>query len=368
MAAPNATVVLSGGAPNGTLTAGALCGIYESGKTFNTFYTSGAGAVFGLVNVGGVKPPDAALRDTVNAGIDDTIYQYFPLGYKTFYKSGPFTVPFMKFASNFKLPEPPGRGDDLRRFYNDMVDLWTVALTPTFISPNSQALCAPYPFVDEFVDFEKVKAFKGRIYANSYCIETARMHEFGKHQLNAAHFHAALAFPFIYPPAQIGQHFYYEGSAFDPLNLPGLWERVNSGEIPNERHTIVLIDILGAFEKALIRRPRNLLDAYGISILAPVVALARAKRELFELETGVKLLTLSFDIDPTLYPTMTDWSFSNLSQMFEIGRKAGKEFVEQHGNKLPDREPDSADPVERTPRRRGSHRSADEDEADPEGN
>jgi NTE family protein len=350
MTAPTATVVLSGGAPNGALTAGALCGIYEQKKTFNTFYTSGAGAVFGLLTIAPARGTAAdALAATKRAGIHDAIYDVIPLGYKTFLKSGPFTAPIKKLADKLKLEESDDpEKSSFPQLYNDWIDLWAAAITPTFVNPRSEGVCAPFPFAEEFIDFEKVSKFKGRFYMNAYCIETGEMEHFtnkDKQPITADHFRAALAFPFVYPPATIGAKHYYEGSALDPLNLPRLWEQIETGDIPNnDRHTVVLIDVLGALQRALIRRPRHLVDAYGISIITPIVSLAQAKLELFKSEQRkMNLLPLTFDVPPSLYPTLADWSRSNLRELFEIGREAGTRFCRKHGDKLPDRVDDSAE-------------------------
>ena len=356
MTAPKATVVLSGGAPNGALTAGALCGIYEAGKTFNTFYASGAGAVFGLLTIAPKNSSaDAALKATTRVGIHDAIYEFVPLGYKTFFKSGPFTFAIKKFVDKFKRDEcVDGKNNEAARFYNDWLDLWAAIVTPTFVNPRSEGLCVPFPFAEEFIDFGAVSRFKGQFYMNAYCIETGEMEQFSNSRITVEHFRAALAFPFIYPPAVIGTKHYYEGSALDPLNLPQLWARLERGEIPGDRHTVVLIDVLGELEKALIRRPRHLVDAYGISIITPVVSLAQAKLDLFECQMRqrppqkqIDLIKLAFHIPESRYPTLTDWSRTNLEELFEIGRTAGKKFALDHRDRLPDHAPGSANPVDR---------------------
>ena len=361
MTAPTATVVLSGGAPNGALTAGALCGIYEEKKTFNTFYTSGAGAVFGLLTIA-PKSGNAveALKATRRVGIHDVIYELFPIGYKTFHKSGPFTFPLKRLAQKFKMQESDNpKKDNFVRFYNDWLDLVTAAVTPTFVTPRSEGVCAPFPFAEDFIDFTRIHQFRGRFYMNAYCIETGKMEHFAggslvreaeRDPISVEHFTAALAFPFIYPPARVGGKHYYEGSALDPLNLPRLWDRIERGDIPNQSHTVVLIDLLGEqFRRALVRRPRNLVDAYGISIITPIVSLAETKLELFRSENKIQLLDLKFNIPTSLHPTLTDWSRSNLEKLFDIGHEAGVAFAKKHRDKLPDRAADSADPVDAPP-------------------
>src|SRR5712691_11225579 len=101
---PTATVVLSGGAPNSPLMAGALSAIYEHGKTFNVFFTSGAGALIGLVYLApkGTTAPKA-LASLVEAGVADPLFDIFPLPFKTFYKLGPYSGPFHQWSKVFKI-------------------------------------------------------------------------------------------------------------------------------------------------------------------------------------------------------------------------------------------------------------------------
>ena len=55
-----AVVVLGGGAPNGAMTAGAMAAIYDAKKTFTTIYTSGAGALVGMLYAAPRMPPPAS--------------------------------------------------------------------------------------------------------------------------------------------------------------------------------------------------------------------------------------------------------------------------------------------------------------------
>ena len=66
--------VLSAGAPNSPLMAGALYAIHEKRRTFNLILTSGAGAIMGLLFMGPKgKSPPAGLRDVVEIGVSDPI-------------------------------------------------------------------------------------------------------------------------------------------------------------------------------------------------------------------------------------------------------------------------------------------------------
>jgi NTE family protein len=365
-------LVLGAGAPNSPLMAGALAAMYKRGKTFDIIYTTGGGAVIGLLFVApNGKGPYEALRGIVEMmGVHDLIYSLIPIGYKTFFKPGPFTRPFRRLGQLVKIKEfplgpiPAGvtsrqpdvlrryfnerienwmkyKGGQFTRLYNDLVDLWVSILTPSTTNPFSQGMCAPFPFFDEMVDFSKLLDFPGQFYMNAWNVTDSKMDIFTKGELTPAHFRAALAYPSIYPPAEVNGKFYFEGADHDPLNFGNLTTRVDRGHIK----TVMVIDILGSLEPYLVRRPRSLWDAYGISIMTPVVALARKNLEHFENyqnrdEKGkpiFELLKLKFPIPESLQPHIMEWSYSNLSHLWDIGYVVGEKFCEDNWEKIPDR-------------------------------
>ena len=361
-----AAVVLGGGAPNGGLMAGALAAIYDGKKTFNEFYCSGAGAAVALVYLApqGNKSSSEALHQLNEVAVDDAIYKWVPLGYKTFYKRGPLTVPFKQIGNLFKLTESSGEPPGLRRLYNDWVDLVVATITPSDLTLSSESLCAHFPFVDSVVDFAKLKALKNkcRFFMNAYCIESGKSQQFSidTDDIGPEHFYAALSYPFIYPPTRIGNHHFYEGAAYDPLNFPKLHRQC----CKNAVDMLLIVDILGAYQKALIRRPTNLFDAYGISILMPLVAMAGKDRARFtsfhqqltrdarkENQRGrsqrrlYSLRSLTFNVSPSDYGTMCDWSHSNMQRLWQIGYESGAQFVKEFGDELPDRASDGPHPV-----------------------
>jgi predicted acylesterase/phospholipase RssA len=363
----HATVVLGGGAPNSTLMTGALHGIRSRGKTFDHYYTSGAGAAVALQYLApkGDMTALEAMKASRDYGVSDEIFKYVPLGYKTFHKRGPWAVPMMKWANHFKLPQTNPR----RKLYNDMIDLWAAAATPSFPSFTDQSLCRHPPKIEMGVDFEKLHKIPGHFFMNAYNITDNVMEEFDKHNSNLEHFWAALAYPLLYEPVGITTQdengkevtkYYTEGADRDPLNLPSLHRNLLSDEIGISRDTtVVIIDVLGSLEDSLLRRPRNIVDAFGIQIMTPVVALAQIKKRHFYekyienrpevlKEMGIKerpdgwepafkeFRELKFDIPEEAKPYITDWSDSNMSLLFDIGNAAGEKFVEEHGELLPD--------------------------------
>ena len=386
---PRAVVVLSGGAPNGAMMAAALSAIYKCGKTFNTIFSSGAGALFGMLYAAPKlpflapdqpPPPDptlTALLHTLDSGICDEIYRWFPVGYKTFLKSGPFAANWIAAAQKLKVAEPATRDSfsRYRRLYNDSVDFWAAATCPTDTTPFSKGLCAPFPFLKAFIDFDRLNG-KDRtidLYMNTYHIESTEMQQFGPGEITPDHFDAAVSYPFIYHPKQIVNedgvtNHYFEGGCSDPLNLEGLADRIEDGSIVTR--TVVIIDILGMVEAALVRVPTSLWDAYGISIMLPVVSLARMSQRIFDMrmkewnathpETErIETFRLTFDIPPSTTP-VTDWSDSNMRQCWDIGWAAGERFIAETNmyNRLPFRRAGGPEPILWTPKKGGSKPAA----------
>jgi predicted acylesterase/phospholipase RssA len=403
-----AVLVLGAGAPHSSLMAGALCAIWEAGKTFDTIYTAGAGGLMGMLFAAPANgDPRRALRDVVEAGVSDEIYQWFPINYKTFFKPGPYTQLFRHWARRFHIPDehwvpypgpfypgpiPPGAYPGhpgypgyphaspgwpfgwspwwplafwlrphgaARRLYNDWIDFVFSALTPTDLNYFSEGLCEPLPFLEEMVSFEALRRFPGDFYLNAYNITKDSVEQFGKDKLTALHFRAALASPFIYPPVAIGDQMYYEGADRSPLpshHFPEIRDFPNVG-------IVAIMDILGSLGKSLVRRPRNLWDAYLISIVTPIVSLA--KRDLGQFRIILKIeaekrrgpvkphhVRVKFRLPPEQASNLLDWRYSNLRRLWQIGYEAGERFIARYHRELPDRPtipPDPRDPAHRAP-------------------
>jgi NTE family protein len=450
---PKTALILSAGAPHSPLIAGALCALWDTGKTFDVIYTSGAGALLGLLYAApkGKKPKDA-LKSLVDLGVSDPIYRLLPIGYKTFFKPGPFTGPIHKLAQFFKIGALPlqrierpvtglglaynewlrlwdtPQGGGFKRFYNDLVDLWAAAITPTPLNYWSKGVCDPLPFLEDLVDFHALNqknvpfhfymnAFsvterhqalyeKGASTQKDYKTQDFRTRPFTKNRSDAKRssesglkmhlfynkrggiqpedVRAAFAYPFIYPPVMIDRHVYFEGAGRDPISFGNLLVEKGVRADVNDIERIVLIDILGALDQYLLREPRNLLDAFSLSILAPAVAhaqkeISRFYRALDEANEDLRVfdqdaarvvkiprtvsptervkeirerafhrltgpdkalarithfLQMPFKIDEELGPHITDWSYSNMSRMFEIGQRDGESFWRRNEREL----------------------------------
>jgi hypothetical protein len=411
-------LILSAGAPHSPLMAGALHAIHrrrrlehkiENGKLFDIIYTSGAGALIGLLLAApkskgpeDLEAPERALKSVLELAVSDPIYSMLPINFKAFLKPGPFTRPLQRMARLFKLGEYPflpietprsplgqwynywadvgkawvNHSEANRRLFNDLIDLWTAAITPTTLSFLSKGFCEPLPFIEDVVDFDKLKREGSDFFLNFFTpsdllppeqrpqwpgeryprepVEPGRsgvaMRLFRSGDIRPEHVRAAFAYPLIYEPVRVppNHELGFEGANWEPISFGNLLDPKKGliKEGPRVK-TVVLVDILTKLELFLLREPRNLWDAFGLLIIFPVVAHAKKELARFEneLEPGpgghlyhkdhkFKYCKVEFEIDEKEAEQILDWSYSNMSRMFEKGREAGERFLVKHGHDL----------------------------------
>lgn len=393
-------LVLGGGAPNLPLMTGALLALDEAGVDFKVITTTGAGMVAGLlyaaprkkkVSDGWVDTRRAALRATRDWGIDDLIYDMFPMNYKIFQKPGKLAQAYSHATNPFLWSIP--RKSRRQRLLGDSLAFWAAAMSPSDMRPSSTGLCQPPPWIEMLVDFgdleENLAEGDKKFRLSAFCIEDESEKTFEKHEITADHFKAALAMPFIYSPYKLrGEDgtwkTYLEGSAFRTLQL-------NPDHVmcDNDIDTIIYFDLMG--NRHLIGEPKGLIDAWGKSIVAPLTRLAELEPEMLGLRRDLhqandeisrlkaelaglkgeappdalgqghdhtdtsahgadadshshaffdetKILRMPFrdHIPEEHWKDVLDWSYSNMSTLFDIGVKTGEVFAEEHRERLDD--------------------------------
>jgi hypothetical protein len=113
---------------------------------------------------------------------------------------------------------------------------------------------------------------------------------------------------------------------------------------------VVVLDIMGRRPEWSIRVPRDLWDAYIISVVTPIVALAKKDLALFKSKHNDEspgrrdtrrlfdLIEIDFDIPDAEASRVLDWSYSNLRDLFRRGQAEGERFFrEGYGARVPDR-------------------------------
>lgn len=327
-------LVLGGGAPNLPLMSGALLALDHAGVEFDVVSTTGAGMLIGLMYA---APRHGSREDTLKAtremGVHDTIYNAFPVNYKIFHKSGAMAEAYTKFHQQWLAQMP--RKTEAQRFVSDMTQFWMAAFCPPDLSPRQNGLCQPPPWIDLIVDFDKLSSFDGEFLMSAYCIEDHDDVTFTKEEITSEHFKAALAMPLIYSPYKMDGKTYLEGSAFDTLAFDpgGVMSR-------NLIDTVIYFDVLG--QRKLIQEPTSVYDAWVHSIINPLTRIAemdsanyeRISKELGELDPMKKIDVLRMPfrdhIPEDQWAKVLDWSYSNMSTLFDIGYETGKQFAQTH--------------------------------------
>lgn len=325
-------LVLGGGAPNLPLMSGALLALDDAGVEFDVVSTTGAGMLIGLMYA---APKNGSRQDTLKAtremGVHDSIYNMFPVNYKIFHKAGPMAEAYTKFHQSWLSQMP--RHTEAQRFMSDITQFWMATFCPGDVNPRQNGLCQPPPWIDLVVDFDKLKDFDGEFLMSAYCIEDKKEVAFEKDVITSDHFKAALAMPLIYAPYKMDGKTYLEGSAFDTLAFsPGHVMRRNLVD------TVIYFDVLG--QRNLIQEPTSVYDAWVHSIINPLTRLAELDVKDYE-ATGeqmddVKVLRMPFSkhIPEEQWPKVLDWSYSNMSTLFDIGYETGEAFVKENKKRL----------------------------------
>jgi predicted acylesterase/phospholipase RssA len=327
-------LVLGGGAPDYTLMTGALLAFEEAGVKFDVYSMAGGGGVVGLSYLAPLNMTrEESLRNSVNFGVSDAIYNMFPINYKIFTKPGPaaslYRTALSMIPGYSRIVNQLGMTPS-EKFLSDYVQFWWAALMPSNLSLFSEGFCAHAQFIKQMVDFDALHKLDADIYLNAYCLTDNKMAIFKKDQIDLAHFQASLSYPFFYSPYELNGKLYIEGASRDAFNFKGLME--NEPDLD----TIVVFDAIGI--DGLLHEPRNLWDAFGQQIITPLVALGHADlklfRELHHDKDKSDLLVLNFKIPPKLQPAALDWSSSNLNRLFAVGYESGQAFLEKNGSKL----------------------------------
>ena len=334
----------------------------------------------------------AALRATREWGIDDMIYEMFPANYKIFQKPGKLAEAYAHTVNPFLWSIP--RETRRQRLLGDTLAFWAAAMSPSDLKASSKGLCQPPPWIEMLVNFseleENLKKGDKKFRLSAYCIEDEDEVTFDKEEITAEHFKAALAMPFIYTPYKVtgadgNTKTYLEGSAFKTLQF-------NPEHVMCEAkiETIIFFDLMG--NRNLIDAPRGLIDAWGQSIIAPLTRLAENQHEMLAMKrerhllrrlvkeklgvddlnevdktlarltsetdseadfvltaeehdhehhsekylTETKILRMPFrdHIPEEHWPKVLDWSYSNMSKLFDIGVETAEEFVKKHSVRL----------------------------------
>ena len=337
-------LVLGGGAPNSPLIAGALAAFLDQEVEFDVISASGAGVLMGLLYTAPLDgSPREALKRWADTGVADSIYKMMPVNYKIFHKPGKEADAFRGvFSPQVGNPVFPGLQSVMGGSvpWADWTQLMMSTMSPSNLSSKSLGLCAHAPFLEGSIDFSAIAKMKPEFYINAYNLNQHRMKIWDKREIQAEHVRAALSFPFLYAPTEIDGEDYIEGAALETLNFDPFIE--GKGEHA-DTDVLVVLDILG--DERLLRKPRNLYDAWVGSMITPLVNISNQQLRLFELEhntdhkTGepkrqMLKLELMAAVPEQHIPYTMDWSTSNMQLLFDVGYKTATRFCRQNADVL----------------------------------
>ncbi|QBC43470.1 patatin-like phospholipase family protein [Iodobacter fluviatilis] len=323
-------LIISGGAPNATLTAGALEAFHELGIHVDVISAAGAGGLLGLMYIA-PKNGDvvSTMRSLKEMGVADFIYRAFPVNFKVFHKPGPMAEAYRQALSAnpvLQMMQQWPVTHTLAQVFKDGASLAIASASPSNLSSDSLGLCAHIPFAEQIIDFNALQEAGPDFWLNAYNLSQHQMENWSRGQIDVLHLQAALSFPYLYPPTEINGDFYIEGAAIDCLNFKDL--RKNYPELEE----IIVFDLLGA--EKLLRKPKNLCDAWVMSIMTPLVEIARDDIKLFEAlhSDGITLhkVPLIDSIAEEHLPDVFDWSRSNMDRLYQTGYGAAKRYCENN--------------------------------------
>jgi predicted acylesterase/phospholipase RssA len=342
MAQPRTGVLISGGAPNLHLAAGALCAFYECGVSFDVIGSAGAGALPALLYaVPKNADPVASLKSTVYMNVHDLIYGLLPNNFKIFFKRGPFAEPFWRLGRllpRFTLTPDDRYGSSGRRLYNDLVDLTVTALTPTTLWYGSPSVCTRAGVIDDVVDWAALRTYPKEFYLNAFDLGTQQLSLFDKTNLTPESFYAALAMPWLYEPTAVGDRIYTEGAAHDPSGLEALWDALwVGGSGAGGQPKVDMLIALDTVVPDLWLDPGNIQEALELAVIDPIICLGEyvlalyARLEFFLNQRGVpapRIYHVPFPIPARDASRILDWSYSNALSLWDIGHTAAQQFCQ----------------------------------------
>lgn len=325
-------LLLGAGGPLGGLEAGALIALDEMGVKFDVISGACIGSVLTLTYTSPANGMTGreALEMWCNAsGLSDSIYYTLcESNYKVFQKNaGPLNPMVDAWLGAMTRMNPYfsiNPENEIQRFWNDMYLYWLTALAPGYVSPQQVSISRIAPFLESFIDFNNIRKLDRDVYINAMNVTDKRIEIFDKKEITMQHLIAGSSLFYICPQQCINGKWYGEGSYLDSLNYQGLLEA------DKDIDTIVVMNIMN--KEAVIRTPKDLYDAYNLSIMLPFITIAEDDTKLFEAKHkgDRKLLKVGFHIPEEHAPYVMDWSASNFRTLRDIGYKAGQDFYKKN--------------------------------------
>lgn len=260
-------IVLSGTAPAMTLMSGAMLAFAERDVEFEVISTTGVGGLIGMVYLapnGGDRKK--ALSELRNLFVSDWLYKVMPINFKVFHKYSSLAPAFYRLRKALpRFTIPPDEPSELKRLFNDWMDLWATVWTPASYESKREALMSHVPLVEDLVDFNKLKASTTRFYLNAFSLASRRLRIFDHTQVTPDIYNGAQAMFMLLPPVATEHDLLSTGATRDPTGLQAIWRR--------ERDNLTRVLALDPLTRCFWREPTDAYDAFQLMLMNPIVAL-----------------------------------------------------------------------------------------------
>jgi predicted acylesterase/phospholipase RssA len=337
-------IVVSGGAPTIHLAAGALCAFSEKGIDFEVIACAGAGALPALLFAAPKgRTREDALKRVVNINVHDAIYHLLPNNYKVFHKYGPFSQFFWQVGQTFHtdLKTDERYGNAPQRLYNDLVDLITTAVTPTTLRYRSQSMLTRVEVINDLVDWDALRRWEKKFYLNAFSLTDRTLRLFDQDDVTPQAFYAALAMPWLYPPAEVAGVAFTEGASHDPSGLEAVMRNGSPALGPMRGlDGIIIVDTIGP---DFWVDPESTLESLALNIMDPMSALTENVVSLYAVQEHVfnaiadrtmpKIYRLPFTIPSWEAGKLWDWSYSNALALWDAGHDSAMTFCNELTNR-----------------------------------
>jgi NTE family protein len=342
-------IVLSGTAPAMTLMSGAMLAFAEHDVEFEVISTTGVGGLIGMLYLapkGGDRKK--ALRELKNLFVSDWLYKVVPINFKVFHKYSSLAPTFYRLRKALpRFTIPPEEPAELKRLFNDWMELWATVWTPASYEFIREAFMSHVPLVQDLVDFDtlnKLDASKTRFYLNAFSLATRRLRIFDHKQMTPDIYNGAQAMFMLLPPVATDHDLLATGATRDPTGLQAIWTK--------ERDNLQGVLTLDPLPHCFWRKPTNAYDAFQLMLMNPIVALQQMMFALYAktdaLVNGLPansppaipgIPTPPFQV-PRLFgipitmiargdePRMLKWTHENAVALQEAGYRAALPFAE----------------------------------------
>jgi NTE family protein len=319
-------MVLSGTAPAMTLMSGAMLAFAERDVEFEVISATGVGGLIGMLYLaprGGDR--QKALRELSNLFVSDWLYRLVPVNFKVFHKFSPLANAFYEFRKSLpKFHVEPEAPSEVKRLFNDWLELWATAMTPRGLESRHNGLMSHIPLIEDLVDFDKLKTSATRFHLNAFSLRTLKMRFFDNQTMNREAYNAAQAMFVLFPPVYTADDILTTGATRDPTGLQAVWLF--------ERDKLDRVVALDPISRSYWREPANAYDAFQLMLVNPIAALQELTFKWYveTRQAGAtlpKLHILPVQVDASYYPKMLEWTHANAVTLRQIGYEAAVRFA-----------------------------------------